>query len=166
MRTPASIANHPLHPMLIVFPVGLWIFSLLCDLVALGSSAADTWRTVALYTMAGGFVGALLAALPGLVDLLSLRSPTTRRIGVIHMSINLIVVALYAVNLWLRTGGGDGGSLPLWLSIVSVGLLAISGWLGAELVHVHGVGVRGGDEHDERAATDAAANRTARLRPH
>ncbi len=76
MRTPASIAGHPLHAMLIVFPVGLLIFSLICDLCSLGSANPATWATVALYTMVGGFIGALVAAVPGLIDLLSLTDPS------------------------------------------------------------------------------------------
>src|SRR5438046_9671383 len=71
MRTPASISGHPIHAMLIVFPVGLLIFSLVCDIASLRSADPNTWATVALYTMIGGFIGALAAAIPGLIDLLS-----------------------------------------------------------------------------------------------
>lgn len=102
MRTPASIAGHPIHPMLIVFPVGLLIFSLVCDLISLGSADPFVWATVALYTMAGGFIGALLAAVPGLIDLLSLTDARVKKLAIAHMSLNLIAVTLYAVNLWLR----------------------------------------------------------------
>ena len=94
---------------------------------------------VALYTLIGGIVGALLAALPGLVDLVSLpEGPRTT--ALVHMGINLTVVALYAVNAWLRLQGG-GGQIPLILSLVGVGLLAVSGWLGGKMVYVHGVAV-------------------------
>ena len=56
MRTPASIGGHPIHAMLIVFPVGLLIFSLICDLISLRSADPTTWATVAFYTMVGGFI--------------------------------------------------------------------------------------------------------------
>jgi uncharacterized membrane protein len=151
MRTPASIGNHPIHPMLIVFPVGLLIFSLACDLVALVRDAPQPWTTVAFYTMAGGVVGALAAAIPGLVDLLSLPPGKLRRIGLAHMSINLVVVVLFAVNVWLRYGGHEVSGLPLALSVAGVVLLAVSGWLGAELVHTHRVGVA--DEETGIAST-------------
>src|SRR5690348_7249457 len=72
MQTPASIARHPIHPMLVPIPIGLWIFSFVCDLFHAGGATAEAWTTVAFYTMAGGIIGALLAALPGLIDLLSL----------------------------------------------------------------------------------------------
>jgi uncharacterized membrane protein len=102
MRTPASIAGHPIHPMLIVFPVGLLIFSLICDLVSTRSADPTTWTLVAFYTMVGGFIGALVAAVPGLIDLLSLADKAIKKTAITHMSINLVVVALYAMNIWLR----------------------------------------------------------------
>ncbi|MEP6996056.1 MAG: DUF2231 domain-containing protein [Betaproteobacteria bacterium] len=141
MRTPASVAGHPLHVMLIVFPVGLLIFSLICDLISLGSANPATWATVALYTMCGGFIGALVAAVPGLIDLLSLSDPQVKKIAIIHMSINLAAVALFAVNIWLRFGGAGNTGTPLILSVVAIAILAVSGWLGGEMVHRHGVGV-------------------------
>ena len=70
MRTPASILKHPIHPMLIVFPIGLWIFSLACDLIRLAGASGDAWSTVAFFSMVGGFIGALCAAVPGFIDLL------------------------------------------------------------------------------------------------
>ena len=139
MRTPASIAGHPIHPMLVAIPIGLWIFSLVCDLAYAFYAPTDAWRTVALYTLIGGIVGALLGALPGFVDLLSLPDGP-RRTALIHMGINLTVVALYVVNAWLRLQGG-GGQTPLVLSVIGVGLLAVSGWLGGKMVYVHGVAV-------------------------
>jgi uncharacterized membrane protein len=146
MRTPATIAKHPLHPMLIVFPVGLWIFSLVCDIAVLAGATSPGWQTAAFYTMVGGFVGALAAAVPGLIDLLSLRVARVRRIAITHMALNLVAVALYAVNIWLRLQAASDMRVPVLLSVVAVIILAVSGWLGGEMVHVHGVGVeQGGD---------------------
>lgn len=141
MRTPASIGRHPIHPMLISFPIGLWIFSLVCDLVYLGGGQADIWATVALYSMVGGLVGALAAAVPGFVDLVSLAERRVKKIALTHMTINLIVVALYAVNIWLRFNDPANTAVGIVLSVIGVGMLAASGWLGGEMVHVHGVGV-------------------------
>jgi uncharacterized membrane protein len=70
MRTPASICKHPIHPMLVVFPVGLCIFFLVCDLIRLIGAPEDAWATVAPYSMVGALVGALCAAIPGFIDLL------------------------------------------------------------------------------------------------
>ena len=140
MRTPASIAGHPIHPMLVPIPIGLWIFSLVCDLVAAGGGSNPAWHTVALYTMGGGIVGALLAAVFGLIDLLSL-PPGPRRTALIHMGINLVVVALYLVNFGMRYSDPAKGGVALLLSIVAIGLLVISGWLGGKMVYEHGIGV-------------------------
>jgi len=67
----------------------------------------------------GGFIGTLAAAIPGLIDLLSLTDPAIRKTALIHMAINLVAVALYAINIWLRTHG-SGSRTPLILS-ASVG---------------------------------------------
>ena len=155
MRTPASIAKHPLHPMLIVFPVGLWIFSLVCDLAVLAGATSPGWQTTAFYTMVGGLVGALAAAVPGLIDLLSLHVARLRTIALTHMTLNLIVVVLYAVNIWLRLQGTVDMRVPVLLSVVAVVLLAVSGWLGGEMVHVHGVGIDDGADAS-RAARERA----------
>ena len=140
MRTPASIAGQPIHPMLVPIPIGLWIFSLVCDLIHAGGSANPAWTTVALYTMGGGIVGALLAAVPGLIDLLSL-PPGPRRTALAHMAINLTVVALYVVNLWLRLPAPESPGGLVWLSVFGIGLLVISGWLGGKMVYELGVAV-------------------------
>src|SRR5688572_11509153 len=94
----AQIFKHPIHQMLVPLPIGLWIFSFLCDLVYRFLSDLELWDTMALFTMAGGIAGALLAALPGLIDYLSLEDRATRRVATAHMLINLTTVGLYAVN--------------------------------------------------------------------
>ena len=139
METPANIKKHPIHPMLVAIPIGLWVMSLVCDVVHATGSQNPNWQVVALYTMVGGVAGALVAAVPGFIDMLSLRSGL-KRIALIHMAINLTVVALYFVNIWLRTGGGDT-SLTLLLSVVAIAMLLVSGWLGGKMVYVHGVAV-------------------------
>jgi uncharacterized membrane protein len=127
--------------MLIVFPVGLWIFSMICDLFYLGGGSPEVWSGMALYTMIGGFIGALMAAVPGFIDFLALREARVRKIAITHMSINLVLVVLYAVNIWLRVSDPADLGLPIVMSVVSVLMLAVSGWLGGEMVHVHQIGV-------------------------
>lgn len=139
MQTPANIAKHPIHPMLVAIPIGLWVFSLVCDLVHVFGATSGNWQIVARYTMVGGIIGALVAAVPGFIDMLSLPNGL-KRIAVMHMSINLTVVALYVVNVWLRVRSPDSG-MPVWLSIIAITLLLVSGWLGGKMVYVHGVAV-------------------------
>lgn len=140
MRTPASIARHPIHPMLVPIPIGLWIFSLVADLIHAGGSTNPAWTTVAFYCMGGGIVGALAAALPGLIDLLSLPAGP-RKTAITHMVINLTVVVLYVINFWMRMSAPESPGKLVWLSLISVGLLAISGWLGGKMVYEHGIAV-------------------------
>lgn len=145
MPTPASIAKHPIHPMLVVFPIALFVFAFLCDIAFL-MTADRRYSTVAYYCIAGGIVGGVLAAVPGFIDYASLRGPEVKRKGRLHMLLNLAAVALFAVNFYLRTEPGrdmtDASmTLPFALSLVGVGLLGASGWLGGEMVYVHGVGV-------------------------
>ena len=136
MRTPASIAGHPIHPMLVPLPIGMWVLSLACDIIAAFAADPTSWKTVALYAMVGGIIGALLAAIFGLVDLLSL-PPAIRRTALAHMGINLTVVVLFIIDAWLRLSGSD----PVWLSVVAILLLLVSGWLGGKMVYRLGVAV-------------------------
>jgi len=145
MKTPASIAGHPIHPMLVPIPIGLWIFSLVCDLIHAGGSSNPAWTTVAFYAMGGGIIGALAAAVFGLVDLLSLPAGP-RSTAIKHMSINLLVVVLYVVNFWARMGRTENPGGLIWLSVVAILLLVVSGWLGGKMVYENGVAVTPG--HD------------------
>jgi uncharacterized membrane protein len=142
METPASVKRHPLHPMLVGIPIGLWLFALICDLIGLGLQD-QTASVVAFYSMVGGLVGALCAAVPGVIDYLSLKEGTRpKRIALWHMSINIAVITLFAVNIGMRVP--DIASPPVFaigLSAVAIALLAVSGWLGGELVHILGISV-------------------------
>ena len=126
MISRASILKHPIHPMLVPFPIGLWVFSLLADIIFMagGNSA---WRDTAYYTIAGGIIGALLAAIPGLIDFLSLTNPRVKIIGMAHLIINLVLVALYAINLWFQPANIGGFILPFLLSILGILVLGVSG---------------------------------------
>jgi uncharacterized membrane protein len=147
MRTPAQIAGHPIHPMLVTIPIGLWLFSLVCDFVALRSGAPASWATASFYAMVGGILGALAAAIPGLVDLLSIRDTPLRPTALKHMGLNLTIVVLYIINAFLRHGTTDvaAAGTPLVLSIVAIALLLVSGWLGGKMVYEGGVAVHAQD---------------------
>ena len=145
--TPASVAKHPLHAILVAFPVALWTFSLVCDLVYRFAGGPLIWNEMAWYTMVAGIVGAVVAAVPGLIDFFSISDPRAGRIGLAHLIINVSLMILFSANAWLRTStalaNAPGGVLPLALSIVGVGALLVSGWLGGEMIYVHKVGVAG-----------------------
>ncbi len=141
MRTPASIAGHPIHPMLVPIAIGCWVLSFAADLICLATGAAQPWQTVAYYAMIGGIVGALAAAVPGLVDLLSLPPGPIKKTALTHMGINLVVVALFVCNAFMRSGNPQNLKLPMLLSAVAVVMLLFSGWLGGKMVFEAGVGV-------------------------
>lgn len=138
MSTRVTLAGHPIHPMLVTLPIGLWVFSLVCDFVFI-STGDPRWEVTAYFTLGGGIVGALLAAVPGLLDLLGMHEPRAQRVGIYHMVLNLAIVAAQAANFWLRMQDGGGDVLPRGISIVAVAALIASGWLGGHLVHVLGV---------------------------
>jgi uncharacterized membrane protein len=140
MRTPASIAGHPIHPMLVTIPIGLWLFSFLCDLAFVLGSGASHWFTLSFYTMIAGLLGALLAAVPGTIDMLSLTG-TPKKLALTHGALNLTVVVLFAVNIAMRISDAEVAGLPLALTVIAITLLAGSGWLGGHMVYVHAVGV-------------------------
>jgi len=138
MTARVTIAGHPIHPMLVAIPIGLWIFTLTSDVV-FTVTADPRWAATAFFTLAGGIAGALLAAVPGLFDLLGLQASRERRLGIFHMSVNLAIVAVQAVNFALRATSGLDTNLTFALSALAVAALLISGWLGGQLVHVLGV---------------------------
>jgi uncharacterized membrane protein len=144
MKTPASIAGHPIHPMLVPIAIGGFILSFAADLICLATGNPNPWNMLAFYTMCGGILGALAAAIPGFIDLLSLPSGYTKGVAIKHMSINLTVVVIYVYNAWLRSGNPQSLKIPMILSLVTILLLLVSGWLGGKMVFEAGVGVNNG----------------------
>lgn len=146
MASPASIGGHPIHPMIIPFPIALWVFSLVADVVYLwrGNPVWKDW--IAFYALLAGTIMAAVAAVPGLIDWLSLKEPKIVKIANWHARLNVIALLVFAGSFYLRTTSGaqligDSHTIPLLLSIFGVVLISISGWLGGELVFKHGVAV-------------------------
>jgi uncharacterized membrane protein len=146
MSTPARLAGHPIHPMLIPFPIALWVFSLIADLLYFwrGNPA---WEWIAFYTLAGGILGAILAAVFGIIDYFAIKDKKVSRIAAWHARINALALLLFAASFYLRTTGGaslvrGSQTTPLVLSVLGVLAVTVSGWLGGELVYKHGVAVR------------------------
>ena len=137
----AKIADHPIHPMLIPFPIVCFVGTLVTDIVY-SRNLNDGWATASHWLLGIGLGMAALAAIAGLTDYLGdnrLRSMAT---ALKHMIANVAVVVLEAVNLALRLGNNDFiPSTGIFLSGVAVLLLLYSGWQGGNLVFRHGVGV-------------------------
>src|ERR1041385_2303185 len=133
MSSPASIGGHPIHPMIIPFPIGLWVFSLVADLIYLWRGNL-VWREhVAFYALLAGILGAALAAVFGIIDWLSITNRTVKKVADWHARLNVIALLVFAASFYLRTISGAkwiSGSytIPLALSILGVILITISGY--------------------------------------
>jgi uncharacterized membrane protein len=159
MESRAKILGHPIHQMLIPFPLGVLGMSVVFDLIALARDRHVPLFTAAYYMIAAGIVSGLLAAVFGAIDFLAI-PPNTRakRVGAMHGIGNVIVVVLFAAS-WLlrRDQPGDPGGLAIALSLAAFGLAGITGWLGGELVDRLSVGV------DDGAHLDAPSSLTGRV---
>ena len=146
MTSHARLGKHPIHPMLIPFPIALWVFSLVADVIYLWRGN-PVWRDyIAFYALTGGTIGGAMAAVPGIIDWLSLKDREVVKIANWHARLNVIALLTFGTSLYLRTTSGaslvsGGYMIPVVLSVFGVILITISGWLGGELVFKHGVAV-------------------------
>lgn len=141
-RSTAAIAGHPIHPMLVPFPIAFLVGALVTDL--LYWTGRDTfWATASMYLIGAGIVMALLAALAGFTDFFGDRRIRALSHAWQHMLGNLAAVVVSIVNLLIRLGDPEGAllSLGLYLSIAVALLLSFTGWMGGELVFRHRVAV-------------------------
>jgi uncharacterized membrane protein len=155
MESRAKLFGHPIHQMLIVFPLGLLATSLFFDVIGLTTNHPGLLQA-AWYMIAAGVVSGLVAAVFGLIDFLAIPSGTrAKRIGSMHGAGNVIVVALFAASWWLRRGHpANPGSVAVILSAIATGLGGVTAWFGGELVDRLGVGV------DDGAPLDAPSSLT------
>jgi uncharacterized membrane protein len=138
----ASIAGHPIHPMLVPFPIAFFVAALVCDLVFWQNGNA-AWVTASVWLLGGGLVTAVLAALAGLTDVLGDGRVRNLSTAWLHAAGNIIIVLVELYNWYLRFSTGDVAVVPtgLILSLIAVAGLLFTGWLGGELVYRHRVGV-------------------------
>ena len=139
-RSTARIATHPIHPMLVPFPIVCFIGAFVTDLLYVrgdtGVATASNWL------LGIGLVMAALAALAGLTDFFGDQRVRGLSDAVKHMAANVLAVLIEAANLYLRLDNPDFiGSTGVYLSGLVVLILLYSGWKGGELVYRHGVGV-------------------------
>ncbi|MEO8379005.1 MAG: DUF2231 domain-containing protein [Acidobacteriota bacterium] len=134
MKARARILGHPIHQILIVFPLGLLATSFFFDLAWL-ARGTEQLAIVAWWLAFAGVVGGVAASLFGTIDWLAIpRGTRARRVGALHGVGMMIVVALYAVSWLLRHDApGHPETLAIVLSGMGVLLTIITGWLGGEL---------------------------------
>lgn len=145
MRSRVTFLRHPLHPILVMFPVAMLPLLLILDIVALyAGEPAGWWMAGFLIAAVGGLLG-LLASVPGIVDLAAIPERTrAHRIGVQHLLVGILILVVFGATLFLRWPVGSVPANPLWiLGVDALGTAAVGlqGWLGGELVYKHHVGV-------------------------
>jgi uncharacterized membrane protein len=145
MDSKVKLLGHPVHQMLIVFPLGLLSTAVLFDIISLVRHA-PRWTEVAFYMVSVGVIGGLLAAVPGWLDWWAIpRGTRAKRIGLLHGSGNVVVLALFIVS-WLlrRPDPAAPPTLAIVAALLGVVLALVTAWLGGELVDRLGVGVDDG----------------------
>lgn len=138
----ASVAKHPIHPMLIPFPIACFVGTLLTDL-AYWRTADIMWANFSAWLLAIGLVLGVLAAIAGLIDFLGDRLVRSQRPAWWHMLGNLLVLVLSFFNVLIHSRDAWTSVVPtgLILSAVVVVIMLFTAWMGRSLVYRHGVGV-------------------------
>ena len=149
MESRAKLLGHPIHQMLIVFPLGLLAMALVFDIIHLATNVGY-WSEIAYWMIAAGLISGLVAAPFGLIDWLAIPAGTrAKRIGAWHGGGNLIVVLLYAASWWFRRSAPQNPMNLAYVLSFGGGLIAlVTGWLGGELVDRLAVGVDPGAHVD------------------
>jgi uncharacterized membrane protein len=156
MESRVKVLGHALHPMLIVFPLGLFATAVLFDLIRI-FKGGGTWGEAAFYDIAVGIVGGLIAAVAGFLDWLAIPSGTrAKTVGMWHGGGNFVIVVLFIISWLIRLPNPSSPpSIAFVLALIGVLMALVTAWLGGELVERLRVGV------DEDAALDATNSLTA-----
>jgi uncharacterized membrane protein len=142
-KSTASIGGHPIHPMLIPFPIAFLVGAFLTDLAYL-KSGWHMWAYASGWLIGAGIVFALVAALFGFIDYFGERRIRRLKVANAHMIANLLAVVLSIVNfvVHMRDGARAIEGLGVTLSGIVVLLLLFSGWMGGHMVYRHGVAMQ------------------------
>lgn len=141
MQGKATIGGHPIHPMLIPFPIAFFVGALVSDIISHWGDALF-WPRMSVVLIGLGIIGALAAALFGFIDYATAPlSEGAKKTATTHMALNLIVVVVFAIAFYLRLGDATS-TIGYVLTVLGVLILAVSGYLGGKLVFEGGVGVK------------------------
>ena len=157
MESRMKLFGHPVHPMLIVFPLGLLGMAVIFDIIQM-ITGNGYWSEIAFWMIAAGVLSGVVAAPFGAIDWLAIPSDTrASRVGFLHGVGNVVVLVLFAASWWMRRDvPATPGTLAMALSFVALALALVTGWLGGELVDRLGVGV------DEGANLNAPSSLSTR----
>jgi len=143
MLSKASLRSHPIHPMLVAFPIGLWVTSFIFDLI--GAASHDPgYFAASFYMIIAGCIGAALAAVAGVIDLFGSIPPqsSARSRGYLHGSLNAIALLVFIYVAWRRGSPANvADGVAIGCELAGVILIGVSGWLGGTLVYRNQIGV-------------------------
>ncbi len=146
MKTKASFVGAPMHPMFVHYPIALWTTSVITDLIFYFYRNTSL-ILISKFLIAAGIVGAILAAIFGLIDWTGITEPAAKTIGNRHLVLNVLALILFVVSLYLRMKNygaplvGFHLKIPFLVSVAGWLLMAISASLGGKLVYEHRMGV-------------------------
>lgn len=163
MESKVRLLGHPVHQMLVVFPLGLLGTSVVFDIIHLVTASAFA-ASVAYALIVAGVIAGLLAAPFGAIDWLSIPQGTrAKAIGALHGGGNVVVLLLFASSWWLRQASADNPPNVAWVvSFCGAALALVTAWLGGELIDRLGVGVSPYADLNARSSLDGPAEpRTA-----
>lgn len=164
MKSRLQVAGHPIHAMVVAFPIGLYNIALVWDIlyVALGT---EFWFRAAFWTIVFGVLGHLMAVTTGLPDYMAIRREqrSAQSAANSHLIFGVALLVIQGLNLGIRNAGvpvaGDTPVMPLIVNLIAVAVLGIQSWYGGELVYRHRIGI----EMPE-LQTDGPANRKGKKR--
>ncbi|NJL83404.1 MAG: DUF2231 domain-containing protein [Chloroflexaceae bacterium] len=142
-----AIAGHPLHPLLVTFPVVFLTCAAASD-IGYWITGDMFWARVSLWSIGLGLVSGIIAALTGMSDFLRIPRVRKRTAGWLHLILNVTALVLTGVNYWLRLGNMAAIIVPVGviLSVIVAAMLGVSGWYGGELAYRHKIAVIGPGE--------------------
>jgi uncharacterized membrane protein len=149
MESRAKILGHAIHPIVVAFPIGLLLASLLFDALRL-LTGEKKWSTVAFWNMLAGCISGWLVMIPGAIDWWFLpRGSRAKKVATVHAVVNDVAIDLFMASWVRRRRNAEEPDRPaLLLSLLGAAVLGVGGWLGGELVERLGVGVSPGANLD------------------
>ncbi len=146
MKTKASFAGEPIHPMFVHYPIALWTTSVVTDIIFYFHRNTSL-VLISKFLIAAGILGAIMAAIPGLIDWLTIKDPVVKKTGNLHLILNISALLLFGVSLYLRMKNYGAPAVGFHLKVPFV--VSVAGWidmaiaasLGGKLVYKHRMGV-------------------------
>lgn len=160
IESTAQVAGHPLHPMLVAFPIASLVLAFIADLAYLGTTDSF-WARGVYWLLVIGLITGLLAAVAGLTDFITIRPVRRLNAAWVHLLGNAGVLGLVIINLLIRwndpvAGVTNGG---LVLSTITVLLLLVTGWLGNSLAYSYHLGAMDTPAAGEETETESTEDR-------